>query len=293
MPAVRVALFPTCLVDLYFPAVGEATVRLLRRCGCRVDYPPGQACCGQPAWNAGHPAEARRMAAALVRALSGADYVVTPSGSCAGMVRAQYPALFAGDPGGAAGGASAATSAGGASAAAAAPATSALAAAARALAARTYELSEFLVRVLGVDLRALGARWSGTVAYHASCHMTRELGVWEEPLTLLRQVEGLELRPLERPDLCCGFGGTFSVKLPEVAVAMADDKLDDVRQTGADCLVSADAGCLMHLAGRIRRSTGAPRVMHLAELLEAATRPAAGNAGGAGARPHGEGSPWH
>jgi L-lactate dehydrogenase complex protein LldE len=141
------------------------------------------------------------------------------------------------------------------------------------LGAKAYELSEFLVRVLKVDLRGLGARFDGTVAYHQSCHMTRELGVRQEPLLLLEQIEGLQLKPLERAELCCGFGGTFSVKLPEVAVAMADDKLADIRATGADYLVGADSGCLMHLRGRMNRTGGGPEVLHLAQLLERATRP--------------------
>nr|PZN37670.1 MAG: Fe-S oxidoreductase [Bacillota bacterium] len=244
----RVALFATCLVDIFFPEVGESTVRLLRRLGCEVAYPP-QGCCGQPAWNAGHREAAAAMAEGLIRSLGGYDYVVTPSGSCAAMIRHHYPELFAHRPD--------------------------LAEEARALAARTYELSEFLVRVLGADLRALGARFPGTVVYHRSCHLTRELGVREEPLALLDQVEGVERRELERADLCCGFGGTVSVKLPAVAVAMADDKLADVRATGAEYLVGSDCSCLMHLAGRMQRTGGGPRVLHLAQLLEMATRPGA------------------
>ncbi len=233
MAPVRVALMVTCLVDQFFPEVGEATVRVLRRLGCEVEFPEGQTCCGQPAFNAGHRAEAEAMAAQQVRAFAGYDYVVSPSGSCAGMVRTGYP----GD-----------------------------------MPARTFELCEFLVKVLKVDLRALGARFSGSVTYHSSCHMTRELGVRREPLDLLQQIDGLTLQPLQHPELCCGFGGTFSVKLPEVACAMADDKLADVRSTGAEYLVGADCGCLMHLRGRMSRTGGGPRVMHIAELLEEATR---------------------
>jgi L-lactate dehydrogenase complex protein LldE len=233
----RVSLFATCLVDTFYPEIGEATVRLLRRLGCTVDFPPGQTCCGQPAWNSGHPDEAAQMAAALVAAFADSEYVVAPSGSCVGHIRPQ-------------------------------------------LGAKVYELSEFLVRVRQVDLRALGARFDGTVAYHQSCHMTRELGVRQEPFILLEQIEGLRLKPLERAELCCGFGGTFSVKLPEVAVAMADDKLADIRATGADYLVGADAGCLMHLRGRMHRTGGGPEVLHLAQLLERATRPRKDKEGG-------------
>lgn len=242
----RVSLFATCLVDMFMPEVGVSAVRLLRRLGCEVEFPAGQTCCGQPAWNSGHRAEAEEMAACTVRAFAESEYVVAPSGSCAGMIRTVYPRLFAGQP--------------------------ALQAQAKALAARTYELSEFLVKVLKVDLRSLGARFPATVAYHSSCHMTRELGVKAEPLALLDQIEGLERRELERADLCCGFGGTFSVKLPEVAEAMADDKLADLKESGADCLVGADAACLMHLQGRLRRKGESTPVLHLAQVLEEATR---------------------
>jgi len=250
----RVSLVATCVVDILWPEVAVSTVRLLRRLGCQVSFPEGQTCCGQPAFNAGYREEAARVAACTLEALSGSEdeYVVTPSGSCAAMIRTVWPTLFADQP--------------------------ERQAAARRLAGRTYELSEFLVKVLRVDLRALGARFPATVAYHHSCHMTRELGVRSEPLILLDQIEGLRRRPLERADLCCGFGGTFSVKMPEVAEAMADDKLADFEATGAEYLVGADAACLIHLQGRLRRLGKTARVMHLAELLEQATRP--GNASG-------------
>lgn len=250
----RVALFATCLVDLFYPEVGESTIRLLHRLGCQVEFPPGQTCCGQPAWNAGHRPEAEAMAAATIQSLEGTEYVVTPSGSCAAMIRTVYPRLFADDR--------------------------ELRQKATALAARTFELSEFLVKVLQVDLRQYGATYPAAVAYHTSCHMTRELGVREEPLALLGQVEGLERKELERADLCCGFGGTFSVKLPEVAEAMADDKLEDLKATGASCLVGADPACLMHLSGRLRRQGGQERVIHLAQLLDEATSQAGGSRGG-------------
>lgn len=237
-------------MDMFAPEVGVSTVRLLRRLGCDVDFPSGQTCCGQPAWNGGHRTEAEKVAACTVRTFAESEYVVAPSGSCAGMIRTVYPTMFQGQPD--------------------------LQVQARELAAKTYELSEFLVKVLQVDLRALGARFPAVVAYHNSCHMTRELGVREEPLALLDQIQGLERRELDRADLCCGFGGTFSVKEPEVAVAMADDKLADVAATGAEYLVSADLACLMHLQGRHRRQGGTIRMLHLAELLEQATRPGRG-----------------
>lgn len=244
----RVSFFATCLVDMFFPDIGESAIRLLRRLDCQVDFPPGQACCGQPAWNSGHRADAERMAEAIIRAFADSEYVVAPSGSCAGMIRTVYPKLFAGKP--------------------------MLQAQALALAAKTYELTEFLVKVLRVDLRNLGAHFEGSVAYHTSCHMTRELGVRDEPFFLLDQVGGVIRKDLERPDLCCGFGGTFSVKQPELAVAMADEKLSDLDATGAEYLVGADAACLMHLRGRLERLGKQQKVIHLAELLEMATRPA-------------------
>lgn len=243
----RVSFFATCLVDMFFPDIGESAIRLLRRFDCQVDFPMGQTCCGQPAWNSGHRAEAERMAEAVVRAFADSEYVVAPSGSCAGMIRTVYPQLFEGRP--------------------------ELQAQARALAAKTYELTEFLVQVLNVDLRAKGAHFDGSVAYHTSCHMTRELGVRDEPFKLLDQVEGVVRKDLERPDLCCGFGGTFSVKQPELAVAMADDKIEDLDATGAEYLVGADPACLMHLRGRMHRVGKPQKVLHLAELLEMATRP--------------------
>ncbi|HYF91005.1 MAG TPA: (Fe-S)-binding protein [Symbiobacteriaceae bacterium] len=244
----RVSFFSTCLVDMFFPDIGVSAIRLLRRLDCQVDFPEGQTCCGQPAWNSGFREEAEKMAEAIIRAFAESEYVVAPSGSCAGMIRSVYPQLFEGRP--------------------------ELQAQARALAAKTYELSEFLVKILRVDLREQGAHFEGTVAYHTSCHMTRELGVREEPFQLLDQVEGVVRKDLERPDLCCGFGGTFSVKQPELSVAMADEKIADLDGTGAGYLVGADPACLMHLRGRLERLGKGQKVLHLAELLEMATRPA-------------------
>jgi L-lactate dehydrogenase complex protein LldE len=235
----RVALFVTCLGDVFYPEAGEATVRVLRRLGIAVDFPLAQTCCGQPAFNAGFHEQARVVARRNLAIFADYEYVVVPSGSCTAMWRVFYAELFADDP--------------------------VLGEQAEALAARTYELSEFLVKVVGVE--RLGAVFRGKVAYHASCHLLRELGVVEEPRRLLAQVEGAELVTMDLAEQCCGFGGTFAVKYPEISDAMLQKKIASLKRAGANTLVSCDAGCLMHIAGRLRRQGEAIRVMHLAELL--------------------------
>lgn len=237
----RVALFVTCLGDVFYPEVGEATVRLLHRLGIAVDFPLGQTCCGQPAFNAGFHQPAREVARRNLQLFADAESIVVPSGSCTAMWRVFYPELFANDP--------------------------VLGAQADALAARTYELSEFLVNVLGID--RVGAVFHGKVAYHASCHLLRELGVVEAPRRLLAQVQGAELVPMDLAEQCCGFGGTFAVKYPAISDAMLQKKIASLKRSGADTLVSCDAGCLMHIAGRLRRQGESIRVLHLAELLNA------------------------
>jgi len=246
----KVSLFVTCLVDTFYPQVGVSAVRLLRRLGVEVDFPAGQTCCGQPAYNSGYADEARRAAAQLIRAFEQSEWVVSPSGSCVAMIRHYYPELFRGHP---------------------------LEAEAQRFAARTYELSQFIVDVLGIE--DLGGRFEGTATYHTSCHMTRGLGVREAPFRLLKNVRGLELVELPAADECCGFGGTFAVKMAGLSTAMADAKLDHVAQTGARYLVGADMACLMHLGGRLEKRGMPVKVMHLAELLEAATRHGAQAAG--------------
>lgn len=235
----RVALFVTCLGDLFYPEAGVATVRLLRRLGLEVDFPQAQTCCGQPAFNAGFRAQAHAVAQRHLALLADYEYVVVPSGSCTAMMRVFYPELFADDP--------------------------TLAAQATSLAQRTYELTEFLVKVVGVE--RVGAAFSGKVAYHASCHLLRELGVADEPRRLLAQVEGAEIVPFELAEQCCGFGGTFAVKYPEISDAMLQKKIASIKDAGADALVSCDAGCLMHIAGRLHRQGEALQIMHMAELL--------------------------
>lgn len=235
------SLFVTCVVDALYPQVGVSTVKLLRRLGVEVDFPPGQVCCGQPAYNSGHTSAARRSAAQLVESLSASDYIVTPSGSCASFVAGYYRSLFGDNDGKAA-----------------------------AVSERTYELSQFVVDVLGIT--ALPGRFPGRVVYHASCHMTRLLGVRSAPLQLLAGLEGLELLELPYAHECCGFGGTFSVKMADLSVAMADTKIDHVLSTGADYLVGSDMGCLMHLGGRLQKRGLPIKVLHTAEVLERATR---------------------
>lgn len=237
----RVALFVTCLVDLLYPEVGEATVALLEREGVTVEVPDAQTCCGQPPFNSGFHDDARRLARTMLDAFEGAEAVVTPSGSCAAMVRSYYPHLFDGLP--------------------EYPRTVALA-------AKTFELSEFMVDVLGV-LDVPGA-WRGRVTYHDSCHGLRELGLRGQGRRLVESIDGVELVEMARPDMCCGFGGTFSVRLPDLATAMADDKIDQTEATGAAIVLTGDTGCLMHVAGRMSRRGSTVRPMHLATFLAAA-----------------------
>jgi L-lactate dehydrogenase complex protein LldE len=239
---VKVSLFVTCLADQLFPEVGLSVVRILRGLGCEVDFPEGQVCCGQPAYNSGYPEQARKVAVPLIEAFEQAEYVVSPSGSCAGMIRHYYPALFRDDP--------------------------ELSERARRFAAKVHEFSEFVVQVLGVE--DLGARFPERVTYHASCHGSRLLGVKDEPLRLLSNVDELDFVPLRRCEDCCGFGGTFSVKLADVSGAMVDEKLDQIVETGADWVVGTDMGCLMNIAGRIARRRLPIRTLHLAELLDRA-----------------------
>lgn len=229
----RVAFFATCLADrLYADACADA-VRLLRRLGVEVDFPPGQSCCGQPALNAGHVAAARRMARHTLDVFRDAEYVILPSGSCAGMLRTHYPHVLEGD------------------------------AEARRLAGRTYELAQFIVRVLGVT--SLGSGLEGRrLAYHHGCHALRELRVRDEPLALLEGA-GARVVPWEAAEECCGFGGLFSVKLPVVSAGMADRKLDTL--PAVDLVTSADGGCLMQMAGRAGRRGLDVRFRHLASVL--------------------------
>jgi L-lactate dehydrogenase complex protein LldE len=238
-PAPRVGLFVTCLVDLFRPSVGFAAVKLLTDAGCTVEAPQAQVCCGQPAYNSGDRADARAVARGVIDAFQGFDYVVAPSGSCAGMIREHYPILFAGDL--------------------------VMEPRARDLAGRTHELVSFLVDVLRVE--KVRARYDDTVTYHDSCSGLRELGVKAQPRALLKSVDGLTLKELPGAETCCGFGGAFCVKYPEISNRMVADKIADAAKTGAGTLLAGDLGCLMNMAGKATRDGVELKVRHVAEVL--------------------------
>ncbi len=235
----KVALFVTCLVDLFRPSVGFAAIKLLEDAGCSVEVPPLQVCCGQPAYNTGDRQTTRDIARQVIDAFEGFEAVVVPSGSCGGMLSHHYPGLFDDDPG--------------------------LKARAQDLAGRTYELMSFLVDVLGV--KSVKARYEEVVTYHDSCSGLRELGVKSQPRRLLASVEGLSLREMATPEVCCGFGGTFCVKYPEISNAMVGEKTADIAKTGATSLLAGDLGCLMNIAGKLQRAGSPVKVRHVAEVL--------------------------
>ncbi|WP_329181183.1 (Fe-S)-binding protein [Streptomyces sp. NBC_01477] len=243
----RVALFLTCVNDLLYPDTGRAVVTLLERLGVEVDFPAGQTCCGQAHYNTGYRHEAEPLVRRHAEVFAGYDYVVAPSGSCVAMVRENYPRMAE------------------RAAAEGRDSGRGLAAAAAAAVPQTYELTEFLVDVLGVT--DVGAYFPHTVTYHPSCHGLRMLGLGDRPRRLLQAVRGLELRELPGAQECCGFGGTFAVKNPDVSAAMGQDKIDNARSTGAQVLCGADNSCLMHLDGMISRQNTPLRAVHLAEIL--------------------------
>jgi L-lactate dehydrogenase complex protein LldE len=242
-PRPRVALFATCLVDLYRPTVGFAAIRLLEAAGCEVAVPEAQTCCGQPAFNSGDRATARDLARRVVDAFLPYDYTVVPSGSCGGMIAHHIPTLFEDDP--------------------------AYRGKAERLAARTHELLSFLRDVRGVQ--AVEAAYRGTVTYHDSCSGLREMGVKAQPRALLAGVAGLTLVEMSEPETCCGFGGTFCVKYPDISVRMVSDKAKDIAATGADTLLAGDMGCLLNMAGRLKREGSRVKVRHVAEVLAGMT----------------------
>jgi L-lactate dehydrogenase complex protein LldE len=243
---VRVALMVTCVNDAMFPDTGRAVVALLRRLGVDVDFPEAQTCCAQPMVNTGYLDEAVPVVANFVDAFAGYDAIVAPSGSCAGSVRHQHGivARRSGDP--------------------------SLSAAVAEVSPRVYDLSEFLVDVLGVE--DVGAYFPHAVTYHPTCHSLRMLQVAERPLRLLRAVRGIRLRQLPAAEECCGFGGTFAVKNADTSVAMGADKARHVRESGAEVLVAGDNSCLMHVGGLLSRQRAGVRVMHLAEILASTER---------------------
>ena len=251
MSTPRVALFVTCLVDLYRPNVGFSAIALLEQAGCAVEVPPTQTCCGQPAYNSGDRATAKDLARAVIDAFLPYDFTVVPSGSCGGMISHHYPALFDDDP--------------------------EYRGKAEALAAKTHELVTFLTDVRG--MREVAARYDGVVTYHDSCSGLRELGIREQPRALLGTVQGLSVKELQDRDVCCGFGGTFCVKYPDISVRMVGDKVRDILATGADTVLAGDMGCLLNIAGRLKREGSAVKVRHVAEVLAGRTAvPAIGDA---------------
>jgi L-lactate dehydrogenase complex protein LldE len=235
----KVSLLVTCLGDALFPDVGVATVRLLRRLGVAVDFPEAQTCCGQPHFNSGYHDDARELARHTLRTFDNGQTVVVPSGSCAAMIKLEYPELFHDDP--------------------------VWHPRALDMARRTHELSDFLVNVLGIE--DVGARYEGKVTYHMACHL-RGLRLLTEPERLLLRVKGLEYVKLERADECCGFGGSFSVRYPGISGAMVQDKADFIEKAGVAAVVATDAGCLMNIAGCLRRHGSSVRALHLAQVLE-------------------------
>ena len=235
----RVGLFVTCLVDLFRPSVGFAAVKLLEDAGCRVEVPEAQTCCGQPAFNSGDKADAAAIALNVIAAFKGYDYVVAPSGSCGGMMVKHYPELF--EPG------------------------TAEHEAALDLARRTHELVSFLTRVMKVD--KVDAQFPARATYHDSCSGLRELGIKQEPRKLLASVDGVSLREMTDAEVCCGFGGTFCVKYPGISDKMLEKKLKNIQATGADTLIAGDLGCLMNMAGKLKRQGSAIKVRHVAEVL--------------------------
>ena len=248
---VKASLFVTCIIDQFYPDVGESTVRVLKRLGVELDFPRSQTCCGQPAYNAGFWSDAKPLARRVLDQFEHSEYVVIPSGSCATMIRVFYPELFEDEP--------------------------ESLSKADSLAGRTYELSEFIVDVLGVtdlshlvegtgDQNAIAGK--SKVTYHEACHLRRELGVTTQPRTLIRSLPGVELVEMDQAEVCCGFGGTFSVKYAEISGAMLQDKLDRIEATGAESVVACDSSCLMQIGGGLEKGGSGVRPVHLATLLD-------------------------
>jgi L-lactate dehydrogenase complex protein LldE len=235
----RVGFFVTCLVDLMRPSIGFAAIKLLESGGADVFVPPSQTCCGQPANTSGDRADTITLARKVVEEFERCDYLVAPSGSCSGMIKTHYPELFADDP--------------------------AWSGRVASLAARTYELTDFLVSVLKVE-RVPGT-FAGTITYHDSCAGLREMGVKAQPRALLAKMEGVRLSEMAECEMCCGFGGTFAIKFGEISSRLADNKCQHIVTNGAETVVLGDLGCMLNIEGRLRRRGDATRVMHVAEVL--------------------------
>jgi L-lactate dehydrogenase complex protein LldE len=238
----KVALFVPCLIDAMYPEVAQAMVRVLKRLAIQLEYPTGQTCCGQPAYNSGYWSAARKAARHFIEVFETAGCIVSPSGSCVHMIRHHYARLFCDQP--------------------------RWLARARALAGKTFELCEYLVDMLGAS--DLGAAYYGSVTYHDSCHLRYGLNVAHQPRQLIRKVRGLQLIEMAQADRCCGFGGTFAVKYPAISTAMVDEKIRLILESGADAVVGADMGCLMNIEGRLRRLGRDLPVLHMAQLLDGA-----------------------
>jgi L-lactate dehydrogenase complex protein LldE len=235
----RVGLFVTCLVDLFRPNIGFAAIKLLEDAGCEVLVPDLQVCCGQPAYNSGDSQDARDLACRVIESFEQFDYLVAPSGSCAGMIKHHYPKLFA--------------------------TSTPWRTRAQALAARTHELLSFLTDVMHVQ--QLGARFNAQATYHDSCSGLREMGIQNQPRALLSQVDGLELNEMRDSDVCCGFGGSFCVKFPQISERMVSEKSTNIADSKADTLLGGDLGCLLNMAGRLQRTGSTVSVYHTAEVL--------------------------
>ena len=240
---VKVGLFVTCLVDLFRPTVGFAAVKLLEEAGCEVHVPVSQTCCGQPAWNSGDRADTAEIAKEVIKAFEGFDYIVAPSGSCAGMLSKHYPELFAG--------------------------IQVWEERSIAFAAKVHELVSFLTDVM--DVQSVQAKLDATVTYHDSCAGLRELGIKAQPRKLLESVEGLQLKEMHNANVCCGFGGTFAVKYSDISNAIVTEKAGNIDKAEADLLLAGDLGCLLNMAGKLRRSGSKTEVRHVAEVLAGMT----------------------
>lgn len=236
----KVALFVTCLTDTFYPRAGVAVVKVLRHLGCEVDFPESQTCCGQPFWNNGYKTETRKLARHMIEVFEEADHVITPSGSCCAMIRDYYGELFEDEPD--------------------------WAKRAEALMAKTREFVEFLVHDLKVNLADLNCTWAGKATYHYSCHL-RGIGMTDEAEQLIRQIVNLEYQPLDKKEQCCGFGGTFAVKYPEISGSMVRDKTDCITRTQAEHVISNDAGCTMNISGSCHREGKPQQFIHIAEVI--------------------------
>ena len=240
MPSIKkITLFVQCLVDGLYPEVGEAMLTLFKRLGIQVECPLDQTCCGQPAFNAGYHKAARVAARRFITIFENVEWIVCPSGSCVSMVKNHYPELFKTEPG--------------------------WSERANQVGKRTFELSQFLVDILGIE--DLGAAYAGKITYHDACHLLRGLGVREQPRRLIQSLRGAELVEMKDPDRCCGFGGTFSVKYPDISTAMVDDKVRNIIASGADIVTACDISCLMNIQGRLSRMGSPIKTLHLAQLL--------------------------